>query len=59
MAILRINEAMIMKKCAQCGGNFVELNSKTPQGVAYRYFRCLKCGDEVVDLKQLHEAAKN
>ena len=47
-----------MRKCTQCSGNLVELNSKTLEGVAYSYFKCQKCGEEIVYLKQLHDVAK-
>ncbi|MFH1409620.1 MAG: AbrB/MazE/SpoVT family DNA-binding domain-containing protein, partial [Nanoarchaeota archaeon] len=31
---------------------------KTPEGVSYAYFRCKKCSEEIVDMKQLHEVAE-
>lgn len=36
----------------------VELTGKTPEGVKYRYFRCGKCGEEIVDMRQLHNVAQ-
>ena len=47
-----------MKKCSECKGKMKELKSKTPEGVVYRYFRCDKCKEEIVDMKQLHEVAQ-
>lgn len=36
----------------------IELSSKTPEGVNYRYFRCEKCGEEIVNMEQLHDVAE-
>ena len=47
-----------MKKCSECDGITVELTDKTPEGVIYSYFKCKKCGEEIVDMKQLHNVAK-
>jgi hypothetical protein len=47
-----------MKKCSECHGEMKELTAKTPEGVTYRYFRCGKCGEEIVDMKQLHDVAQ-
>lgn len=47
-----------MKKCSECKGLMEELNSKTPEGVGYFYYKCKKCGEEIVDLKQLHQVAE-
>jgi hypothetical protein len=35
-----------------------ELKAKTPEGVEYHYFKCSKCGEEIVDMKQLHNVAQ-
>jgi len=35
-----------------------ELKAKTPEGVEYSYYKCKKCGEEIVDMKQLHEIAE-
>lgn len=47
-----------MKRCSECNGEMKELTAKTPEGVEYRYFRCVKCGEEIVDMKQLHSVAQ-
>lgn len=47
-----------MKKCAECNGKMAELVDKTPEGVEYKYFKCEKCGEEIVNMKQLHEVAQ-
>lgn len=47
-----------MKKCSECGGIMEELRAKTDENVGYSYFKCKKCGDEIVDMKQLHEMAE-
>ncbi len=47
-----------MKKCSECDGFMEELNAKTPEGISYKYYRCNKCGEEIVDMKQLHNVAE-
>jgi hypothetical protein len=47
-----------MKKCSECNGEMTELADKTPEGVSYRYFKCKKCDEEIVDMKQLHNVAQ-
>ena len=47
-----------MKKCPECNESMIELSDKTPEGVTYHYFKCKKCGEEIVDMKQLHNVAQ-
>ena len=47
-----------MKKCSECNGRMVEEKAKTPEGVSYKFFKCKKCGEEIVDMKQLHAVAQ-
>ena len=47
-----------MKICSECGGNMKEYTNKIPEGVEYNYFKCTKCGKEIVDMKQLHNVAE-
>ncbi len=47
-----------MKKCTECKGKMKEFRARTPEGVEYSYFRCKNCGDEIVDMKQLHDVAQ-
>lgn len=47
-----------MKKCSECNGQMKELINKTPEGVEYNYYKCIKCGAEIVDMKQLHTVAE-
>jgi len=47
-----------MKQCSECNGEMHELKAKTPEGVGYSYYKCKKCGNEIVDMKQLHEVAE-
>ena len=47
-----------MKKCSECNGEMQELKSKTPEGIGYYYYKCKKCGEEIVDMKQLHNVAE-
>ncbi len=46
------------KKCSDCKGKMIELKDKTPEGVEYNYFKCDKCGEEIVNMKQLHDVAQ-
>jgi len=34
-----------------------ELTTKTPDGISYKYFKCSKCGEEIVAMGQLHQVA--
>lgn len=47
-----------MKKCSECNGKMAELTDETPEGVGYKYFKCEKCGEEIVNMKQLHDVAQ-
>ncbi len=46
-----------MKKCSECNGIMHELTAQTPENIEYSYYKCKKCGEEVVDMKQLHHVA--
>ena len=43
-----------MRKCA-CGGKMEELTGKTPESISYQYYKCEKCGEEILDTKELKE----
>lgn len=47
----------MMKHCSACGGTFKNLTSKTPDGIAYSYSKCVTCGEEILGMKQLHDIA--
>lgn len=47
-----------MRKCTDCNGMMHESKAKTPEGIEYSYYKCEKCGEEIVDMKQLHEVAE-
>ena len=47
-----------MRKCIECKGRLQELKAKTPEGICYNYYKCQKCGEEIVDMKQLHEVGE-
>ncbi len=47
-----------MKKCAECNGKMAELTDETPEGVEYKYYKCEECGEEIVNMKQLHDVAQ-
>ncbi len=36
----------------------VELKACMPDGVEYNYFKCEGCGEEIVDMRQLHAVAQ-
>ncbi len=48
-----------MKTCSECKGKMIEKNAKTPEGISYNYFKCNKCGEEIVNMKQLHNVAES
>ncbi len=47
-----------MKKCSDCSGELKEHTTKTPEGVSYTYFKCVKCGDEILNMSQLQAVAQ-
>lgn len=47
-----------MRKCSECKGEMKELSAKTPEGVEYKYFKCSKCGEEILNMSQLHNVAE-
>lgn len=47
-----------MRVCSNCKKGMVEKTGKTPEGVVYRYYKCNSCGEEVLDMKQLHDVAE-
>ena len=36
----------------------VEKTGTTPESVEYQYHKCIECGEEIVDMKQLHAVAE-
>src|SRR3989344_4826469 len=47
-----------MKSCSECKGIMVERSAKTPEGISYNYFKCEKCGEEIVNMNKLHNVAE-
>ncbi|MBI2597672.1 MAG: AbrB/MazE/SpoVT family DNA-binding domain-containing protein [Candidatus Diapherotrites archaeon] len=45
-------------KCTKCSSKMEEKKDETPEGVSYTYFACTNCGEEIVDMKQLHSVAQ-
>ena len=43
--------------CAKCKNKMTNMEGITPEGFEYSYSKCEKCGEELVDLKQLHQVA--
>ena len=56
---MTIEGELKMKKCAECNGAMQELKAKTTEGIEYSYYKCRKDGEEIVDMKQLHELAEH
>ncbi len=48
-----------MKTCPECQGKLQARQNKTPEGITYSYSRCTQCGEELVDMKQLHAVAQH
>jgi hypothetical protein len=46
-----------MKKCYKCNAKMKVMQGIDPEGIDYEYYRCVKCGEEILDMKQLHDAA--
>lgn len=46
-----------MKNCSECKVKMEEKSSKTPENIEYKYYKCTKCGEEIVDMAQLHNIA--
>ena len=44
--------------CPKCGKKMSDKTGKTEDGIRYGYFHCSKCGEEILDLKQLHSVAE-
>ena len=47
-----------MNNCSKCSRKLSENTGKTPEGVSYKYFKCIECGEEIVGMKQLHDVAE-
>lgn len=45
-------------KCTKCSGKMAEKSGATPEGVEYHYHKCVECGEEIVDMAQLHAVAE-
>jgi len=46
------------KICGECKRKMEEHLGKTPEGVKYSYWKCGKCGEEILSMEQLHNVAK-
>lgn len=47
-----------MKQCSNCKERMKELQAKTLENIEYNYYRCEKCGEEILDMKQFHSVAE-
>ena len=48
-----------MRKCTNCNGTMRQLKSETPEGAEYFYYKCAKCGEEILNMEQLHQVAEH
>jgi hypothetical protein len=46
------------KKCWECGGLSEERTGYTPEGLPYKYWKCSKCGYEILSMRQLRGIAE-
>ena len=46
-----------MEKCSDCQGKMRVKQGVTPDGVPYQYYKCLKCGEEILHRQQLHKVS--
>jgi len=46
------------KKCWECGAIMEEAVGTDHDGITYNYWKCSKCGEEVLSMRQLHEIAE-
>jgi len=46
------------RKCWECRAIMEETVGVDPDGLTYRYWKCTKCGDEILTMDQLHEIAE-
>ncbi|MEK6934332.1 MAG: AbrB/MazE/SpoVT family DNA-binding domain-containing protein [Nanoarchaeota archaeon] len=47
-----------MKTCSECNGRMEAKTAKTPEGFSYKFFKCKECGEEIVNMEQLHDIAE-
>jgi hypothetical protein len=47
-----------MRTCAKCKAAMKELSGTMPDGLLYKYHKCSGCGEEIVDMGQLHALAE-
>jgi hypothetical protein len=46
------------RKCWNCKSVMEEITGMDPDGIAYNCWRCPKCGDEVLTMRQLHDISE-
>ncbi len=47
-----------MKTCFNCETIMEKKSRVLPDGMPFEYYFCSQCGDEILDMKQLHELAE-
>ena len=47
-----------MKHCNECNKIMQQEEGTTPEGIKYDYYKCINCGEEIIDRLQLHEVAE-
>jgi hypothetical protein len=45
------------RRCAECGNPTTLKTSKFKDGMTYEHYGCERCGQEFLDMKQLHDVA--
>ncbi len=45
-------------KCMKCKAKMATKEAQMKDGLIYEYWSCPNCGDEIVDMKQLHEVVE-
>ena len=48
----------MIKTCSECKGKMKEHEAKTADGVNYNYYKCEQCGEEILNMEQLHNIAE-
>lgn len=49
---------MKTRRCAICDGRMVQRHG-VAEGMPYRYWHCLKCGDDILTMAQVEKAVRN
>ena len=39
-----------MKICLECKDKMIEKITQIPEGVEYKFYKCVNCGEEILDM---------